>query len=159
MKYFSNCKTADEVKKEFKKLAMQHHPDRGGDVKIMQEINAAYKFAMAKILKGGGFTQQQVDEELKLSEKYQDAINKIAGLENIEIELVGAWIWVTGDTRTHKDTLKSAGFLFAPKKLAWYFRTEENKVKNFRKKLDLDQIRAKYGSTKITAKNNFKITA
>ena len=159
MKYFKNCKTAADIKAEFKKLAMANHPDRGGDVKIMQEINAAYKFAMAKILKGGGFTQQQVDEELNLSEKYQEAINKIAGLENIEIELVGAWIWVTGETRENKDTLKAAGFLFAPKKIAWYFRTEENKVKNFRSKLSLDDVRAKYGSTKITAKNNFKITA
>lgn len=32
----------DEIKKAFRKLAMQHHPDRGGDGAKFQEINEAY---------------------------------------------------------------------------------------------------------------------
>src|SRR3989339_1234378 len=36
--------TADEVKKAFKKSAMQHHPDRpGGDEKKFKEVNEAYQ--------------------------------------------------------------------------------------------------------------------
>ena len=31
MKYFTNCKNLDELKKEYRRLAMIHHPDRGGD--------------------------------------------------------------------------------------------------------------------------------
>ncbi|WP_256004951.1 hypothetical protein [Pedobacter deserti] len=44
-----------------------------------------------------------------------------------------------------KDTLKRAGFFFASKKQAWYFRTAEYKVSKGGKK-SLDEIRAKYGS-------------
>jgi DnaJ-class molecular chaperone len=32
----------DEIKKAYKKLAMQHHPDRGGDNNTFSQINAAY---------------------------------------------------------------------------------------------------------------------
>jgi len=32
----------EEMKQAYKKLAMQHHPDRGGDQKTFQEINEAY---------------------------------------------------------------------------------------------------------------------
>ena len=34
--------SADEIKKAYRKLASQHHPDRGGDTKRFQEIQAAY---------------------------------------------------------------------------------------------------------------------
>lgn len=34
--------TADEIKKAFRKLASQHHPDKGGDTAKFQEIQAAY---------------------------------------------------------------------------------------------------------------------
>lgn len=32
----------DEIKKAYRKLASQHHPDRGGDTKKFQELQAAY---------------------------------------------------------------------------------------------------------------------
>lgn len=32
----------DDIKKAYRKLAAQHHPDRGGDTQLFQEIQAAY---------------------------------------------------------------------------------------------------------------------
>jgi len=34
--------SADEIKRAFRKLASQHHPDKGGDTQKFQEIQAAY---------------------------------------------------------------------------------------------------------------------
>ncbi len=45
MKYFVNCKTLDELKKEYRRLVMIHHPDVGGDTATMQAINAEYDAA------------------------------------------------------------------------------------------------------------------
>lgn len=51
MKYFTTCKTLDELKKEFRRLAMLHHPDHGGDTETMKAINAEYDavFPMFKL--------------------------------------------------------------------------------------------------------------
>ena len=35
--------TPDEIKKAYRKLASQHHPDKGGDTKKFQEIEEAYR--------------------------------------------------------------------------------------------------------------------
>ena len=43
MKYFIECKTLDELKKEYRRLAMIHHPDVGGTVEAMQAINAEFE--------------------------------------------------------------------------------------------------------------------
>ena len=42
MGYFNNIGTLDELKKEYKKLARQHHPDMGGKLETMQKINAEF---------------------------------------------------------------------------------------------------------------------
>ena len=35
--------SADEIKKAFRKAAIEHHPDRGGDEQKFKEINEAYE--------------------------------------------------------------------------------------------------------------------
>lgn len=148
MKWFNQCHSLEEVKAAYKKLAKQYHPDLGGDTLTMQEINTEYAFASAKVIKGGNLSEEETENEIRFSEEYRQAIEKIIHLEGIVIEFVGYWIWVTGNTFAVKGTLKEAGFLFAPKKLAWYFRTGEYKVNKGGKK-SLDEIRAKYGSEVI----------
>jgi DnaJ-class molecular chaperone len=35
--------SADEIKKQYKKLALKHHPDRGGDPEMFKKISEAYQ--------------------------------------------------------------------------------------------------------------------
>lgn len=41
-KYFKNIKSYEDLKTQFKELLKVNHPDNGGDVSVMQEINAEY---------------------------------------------------------------------------------------------------------------------
>lgn len=145
MRWFNDCKTLDEVKAQYKKLAKQYHPDLGGDTATMQEINKEYAFATAKAVKGADLSEEETEAEILSSEAYRKAIEQIIHLEGVTIELVGYWIWVTGNTYPVRAALKEAGFLFASKKVAWYFRTAEYKVSQSSGK-SLDEIRSKYGS-------------
>ena len=44
----SETATKEEAKKAFKKLAHQHHPDKGGDIEKFKEISQAYTVLMGK---------------------------------------------------------------------------------------------------------------
>ena len=51
--------SADEIKKAYRKLASQHHPDKGGDTKKFQEIQAAYE-TLGDETKRAGYNHPQM---------------------------------------------------------------------------------------------------
>lgn len=107
MKWFTNPQTLEELKKQYKRLAMKHHPDIGGNVTDMQEINSEYD-KLFEILK---YTHQAADgktytaekETTETAEEFKEIINRIINLQNITIEIFGTWIWITGDTHTNTE--------------------------------------------------------
>ena len=152
--FFKDCSTLQEVKDLYRQLAKQYHPDKGGDLVTMQAINNQYSQAIATIAKGGKFTEAESEAEILKAEAYQEAVNKVINLEGINLELVGSWLWITGETKQHAAILKSepARFNWAKKKTdfsAWFFRTDQYKTSNKGQKMTLDQIRNKYGSQTI----------
>lgn len=153
MIYFKHCTTLDEVKATYRDLAMKNHPDRGGDTETMQAINREYAYACAYILKAANMEKEKLEEEMNLSQKYREVIEKIIHLPGIDIELCGHWIWVSGDTRPVKETLKAAGLQFASKKIKWYYRPEEFRITRGGNKT-MEQIREKYGSQTIRTTRN-----
>lgn len=76
--------------------------------------------------------------------------------EGIEIEVCGSWVWVTGDTKPHKEELKALSFRWSSNKSAWYFHRDGYK-KRSKKSLTLDEIRGYYGSEKIEKEGSGKI--
>lgn len=43
MAYFQNIHSLADLKKEYRRLAMLHHPDKGGDTAIMQQVNTEFE--------------------------------------------------------------------------------------------------------------------
>ena len=152
---FEGISTLTELKAQYRKLAFMFHPDHGGDLEQMKVLNNEYDrlFNILKNDYNAKAKEQGTYETHEMPEQYREIILSLMELEGIEIELIGAWLWITGDTKTHKDILKSLGCLWAPKKLMWYWRPEEFKTHS-RKNTSIDDIRNKYGSEKIV--NNTK---
>lgn len=171
-KYFENISTLEDLRKQYKELLKLHHPDNGGNLEIMQAVNAEYD-RMFKTLKDrheNGSTENNnantnynnMKYDFTEDEKLREMLNKIIHFDNIDIELVGAWIWVSGNTYAHKKEFKELGFKWASQngfkwasqKKMWYWHSEAFQKKS-RKPLSMDDIRNYYGSTEI--KNTGKL--
>jgi len=150
--YFQDCKTIEEIKKQYRKLAQQFHPDHNRDTdtnKIMAEINSQYeKFRYQKFTATNHETKKTYEQEFDPFDGYREIIDQIINLQGITIELCGSWLWITGETKQHKETLKELGFTFAFKKTAWYWKPGTYRKKS-KKELNLDQIRNLYGSNRV----------
>ena len=157
--YFKDVNTLEELRKQYKNLLKKFHPDNGGSEEAAKQINTEYEH-LFKILKNKHDTQQQntaSGNESAYSKNMYDwendkaireMLEKIINFDGIEIEIIGAWIWVSGNTYIHKKQLKEYGFKYASKKKAWYFHTETFR-KTSHKKLSMDDIRNYYGTTKV----------
>ena len=157
MNFFTNCFTESEIKARFRDLCKQHHPDLGGNEETMKAVNLAYEERLR-----GEFRKSMDDDKAEqtvdLEREVAAKVAEIISLQGIIIELVGRWIWVTGDTFNVKDTLKAAGLFWASKKRAWYWHKPEDTCSS-RARKSLDEIKAKYGSVILPSVKRAFLTA
>ena len=160
MTYFANCNTIEELKKEYRRLAVLHHPDAGGDVATMQAINAEYTKCFDRLKKIHNDTAKEAGnkEMHETAQEFMEIINQIIFFDGIKIELCGSWIWVSGNTKEYKEQFKALGFYWASKKKMWYWRNQEGATRS-RGGFTMDEIREKYGSETYETKQRAKITA
>lgn len=134
--YFENVTTAEELKKRYHELVKELHPDNGGNAADFVQMKQQFeKLSHSNIWNThktmNGKTYEK--ENTQAPEEFSDMIEKLFKFENITIEILGSWIWVTGNTRNYKDQLKELGFLFSSKKSAWYFNGDTKKRRSFSK--------------------------
>ena len=155
MKYFTNCATLDDLKRAYRAAAMQNHPDRGGNVETMQEINAEYekRFEELKYQQNAAAAADTTGKTRATTETAGDFIRIIAELlklDGLTVELCGRWLWISGDTMKHKEQLKAIGCRWSATKKMWSWHFAEEGDGWSRGRRSMDQIRRKYGSTVYT---------
>lgn len=142
----NSVKDVDSLKKQYYKLARQHHPDTGGTKEDFQALSNEYEKLLNKLLNGQGLTSEEKATEIELDENLRKAYFAIMRFPEITIELAFKWLWVSGATYPIRNELKAAGFQFAPKKKMWYFKGIEAKRGG---NLSIDDIRSRWGSVKL----------
>ncbi len=137
--------TLDDIKTNYRRAAAKYHPDHNpAGLEMMQVINAAYEVLKQAYADNKINQEDHAGDIPDYGEAFNTALNAIKGL-GLDIEICSAWIWVSGDTRPHKEVLKSAHFLWSPHKQRWYFRPEQYRSRN-RQSWNMEKIRSVHGS-------------
>lgn len=159
MKYFANCRTLEELKKEYRRLTMIHHPDRGGDTATMAAINGEYEEAFSSLKDIHNATHDADHQTTETPEEFRSIIESLLRIPGIIVELCGSWLWISGETYCHKDALKACGCRWSSSKKMWYWRHQEDGAHWSRGKKSMSQIRSKYGSQTYAASEIEKLAA
>ena len=160
-KYFvPQPKTCEELKSQYRNLAFDYHPDRGGDTNKMQLINNEYSDLFRSLkdihlnVKGEIYSANQSTTEIP--EDFVNIINILIRFENVIIEIIGRFIWVTGNTRPYKDILKQNSFKWHSNKKAWYL-PYEGYVKRNKLNYTMNDIRNMFETQEIQTVQTTKI--
>lgn len=151
--FFHGCFTEQEVKARYRNLCKMYHPDLGGSEEMMKALNLAYEARLRQKFQQN-LHPDDVESAVDLERELAAKVAEIIALQGIIVELVGRWIWVTGETYSVRQALKVAGFWFASKKRAWYWHMPEDTCPN-KKAKDLEEIRQKYGSKVLSSKCSY----
>lgn len=162
IKYFKNVNNFDELKKTYRDLMKKWHPDLNLNnldeaTRISKEINAEFEFLFNKV-KNERINKEGVKfeskKEFKTPKEYMNIINKLIIFPDIQIDIIGNWIWVSGETKPIKEILKSLNFKWHDVRKCWYlkFTTFKSTLCN----LNFDELQEMYGGQRFNTKKEQK---
>ena len=165
-KWFGTGLNVGEIRSTYRALALRWHPDRpGGDTATMQDINASYERA----LKGRDGEEVEGDDGRVHVYRYDEAVErdimdiiyKLLNLRmpDVDIELVGRWVWVSGDTKPWKEQLgrDGLGLFWHSKRIMWYWKPA-NSYSRYHG-ADFDTLRRTYGSRRFEVSDSTDVAA
>lgn len=153
-KYFFNVQTAEELKKLYKEYVKKLHPDNGGNEEEFKNMKAEFE-SLFNVVKNTHYNKDGDVYEAtgdyattETAAEFMDIIEKLIFIEDIDLELCGSWLWISGNTKEYKDLLKELGCRYSANKKMWYYQ-KSGKRKWHKKAWTIDEIRTTYGSQLI----------
>jgi len=152
MNFFKDCTTLDEAKRKYRELVKSLHPDLGGSTAEFQAMQNEFESFEPESEKfKGEFEKWNAGD-------FMEIINQLIFIPSIKVEVVGSWIWVSGDTKPVKDQIKAieTGETmkrgFSRNKGMWYFSPVGYRKKS-RKQFDFDDLKNMFGSEEVEKRN------
>ena len=153
LKYFIGVETLEELKKKYKELAKKHHPDLGGNKEKFQSMNNEYDL-LFKSLKN---KKANTKANTKDNDNFKDIINELIKYNELTIEIIGSWLWISGNTYPLRDIIKNLGLLWSKGRKKWYYTADTiDGANKYYKKKTYEELKNNYGYSKIKSASKDK---
>lgn len=153
----------------YRDLATKHHPDHGGSVTDMQEINAEWdelkptlpRFCSEQA-KQGRQQYEQAQAASNAAKAAQDAKTakmaaELAKCPGLQFDVVGSWIWADAN-RKYTRTLEALGFRWSKNRSKYYWHPAGDSSRRNRR-ASYEEIYQKYNGTSYQTRNRDTIPA
>ncbi len=151
MKYFKTQNwTTKELKTQFRNLCKVMHPDKGGNPEQFKEMLSEYQKLLEFAFDGteeerkNHSFRSEVKSDIFVWEKAQELLKTIT-VGGIELDIVGSWIWISGNTFQARNELKSFGCRYSKAKKSWYWFNNIKDSKKRKGSLSLKKIKERFG--------------
>jgi len=148
----------EQLKKEWRTIALQNHPDKGGNAEVFKKALAEYERLLSMI--GAGFTAESDSPTsygtwqeflANISPVVRDWIAtngaKIVSL-GASLEITGTWVWIGNTSPKIAPELKAMGLKWASAKKLWFMNGEPWRGQ----RMNMESIRGAFGSNKFGIK-------
>jgi len=138
--FFNGCLSLNEVKQRYLTYACRFHPVKGQDPIQLFMTRMEYH----QIPRDPVYAFQQCSPDIQADYlNFPDVVDKLIGWQ-LEVEMIGSWLWVYGNTYRHREALNQMCFIYEKIKQAWYYRPASYRSFNSNP-LSWEKIRALHG--------------
>ena len=138
--YFTDCECIEDVKKLYYDIAVKEQP-----FDSFSEYEAAYSRLKNTHRNVNGVIYESKKSSSETASDYAEIIDSIIHFVNCEVEIIGSWVWVSGNAWVYREILKDLGFRRNSNKNAWAYHDEPYRKRQGRN-VSMDDLRGKFSS-------------
>lgn len=119
-----------ETLEDLKRVYSDEYSEVRYDVDLLKDLDLAYEdsFDAVRCLhrtKGGKVYSTESAANHETVGFFPEFVESISNMSDVWFTIEGTWMWVSGNTKPHREELKRLGLRWAPKRKMWYKKPAE----------------------------------
>lgn len=131
IKYFKEVAALENVQDQFINYLDELDPKSGKFETMLKQYRETYEANRKKhFTKRGAIFEMDFETS---AEQFAEIVMYVKALPDVTLERVGRWLYASGDTKPHKETLKEYGFFWSGKRKCWMWHDPADVSNKYRK--------------------------